>query len=69
MANVSTSGAWLSAPTKKPSFFARLLRAHIESSERRAGRVVEGYIAEHGLQTLSDNAERQIGRLLSKGSQ
>ncbi|MBN8992982.1 MAG: hypothetical protein J0H42_32505 [Rhizobiales bacterium] len=68
MANVSTSGAWLSAPTKKPSFFARLLRAHIESSERRAGRVVEGYIAEHGLQTLSDNAERQIGRLLSKGS-
>jgi len=66
MANVLTTGAWLSAPIKKPSFFARLLRAHIRSSERRAGRLVEGYIADHGLQKLSDDAERQIGRLLSK---
>ena len=69
MANVLTTGAWLSAPTKKPSFFARLLRVHIESSERRAGRVVETYVAGHGLQKLSDDAERQIGRLLSKGGQ
>ena len=68
MANVLTTGAWLSAPTKKPSFFARLLRTHLESSERRAGRVVEAYIADHGLQSLSDDAERQIGRLLSKAS-
>lgn len=66
MANVLTTGAALSAPTKKPSLFARLLRAHLEFSERRAGRVVEGYIAEHGLRKLSDNAERQIGRLLSR---
>ena len=65
MANVLTTGAWLSAPIKKPSFFVRLLRAHIKSNERRAGRLVEGYIADHGLQKLSDDAERQIGRLLS----
>ena len=66
MANVMTTGAWLSAPIKKPSFLARLLRAHLESSERQAGRVVEAYIADHGLQNLSDDAERQIGRLLTK---
>ena len=66
MANALTTGAWLSAPTKKPSFFARLLRAQLESSERRAGRLVEGYIADHGLQNLSDDAERQIGRLLTR---
>jgi hypothetical protein len=66
MANISITGARLSAPIKKPSFFARLLRAHLESSERRAGRLVEGYIADHGLQKLSDDAERQIGRLLSR---
>ena len=69
MANALTTGAWLSAPTKKPSFFARLLRAHAESSQRRADRVVETYIATHGLQHLSDDAERQIGRLLSKAGQ
>jgi hypothetical protein len=66
MANVLTNGARLSAPTERPSFFARLLRAHIESSERQAARAVESYIADHGLQKLSDNAERQIGRLLSR---
>lgn len=66
MANILTTGDWLSAPTKKPSFFARLLRARIESGERRAGRLVEAYIAAHGLQHLSDDAERQIGRLLAK---
>ena len=64
MTNVLTTGAWLSAPTKKPSFFARLLRTYLESSERRADRVVETYIATHGLQKFSDDAERQIGRLL-----
>ena len=66
MANVLTTGAWLSAPTKKRSFFARLLRAHVEFSQRRADRVVEEYIATHGLQKLSDDAERQISRLLVK---
>jgi hypothetical protein len=64
MANVLTTGAWLSAPTKKPSFFARLLRAYAESSQRRADRAVEQYIAAHGLQKLSDDAERQISHLL-----
>jgi hypothetical protein len=66
MANVLTTGALFSAPTKKPSFFTRLLRAHVESSQRRADRVVETYIATHGLQKLSDDAERQISRLLVK---
>jgi hypothetical protein len=66
MANVLSTGAWLSAPTKKPSFFARLLRAYAESNQRRADRVVEQYIASHGLQRLSDDAERQISRLLVK---
>jgi hypothetical protein len=69
MANVLTTGAWLSAPTKKTSFFARLLRAYTESNQRRADRVVEQYIAAHGLQKLSDDAERQIGRLLVKTGQ
>ena len=66
MANVLTTGAWISAPTKKPSFFARLLRAYAESNQRRADRVVEEYIATHGLQKLSDDAEREISRLLAK---
>ena len=66
MANVLTTGAWLSAPTKKPSFFARLLRSYAESNQRRADRAVEQYIATHGLQKLSDDAERQISRLLVK---
>jgi hypothetical protein len=69
MANVLTTGAWLSAPTKKPSFFARLLRARVESNQRQADRVVEKYSATHGLQKLSDDAERQISRLLVKASQ
>ena len=68
MANALTTGAWLSAPTKKPSFFVRLLRAYVESNQRRADRVVEEYIATHGLQKLSDDAERQISRLLVKAS-
>ena len=67
MANVLTSGAWLSVPTKKPSFLARLLRLQIDSRQRRADRVVEQYIATHGLQSLSEDAERSINRLLFEG--
>jgi hypothetical protein len=67
MANALTSGAWLSAPTKKPSFFARLLRVQIESRQRHADRVVAQYLATHG-NKLTDDAERQIERLLSKAS-
>ena len=66
MANVLTTGAWLSAPTKKTSFFAKLLRTYVDSNQRRADRVVEAYIAAHGLQKMSDDAERQIERLLIK---
>ena len=69
MANVLTTGAWLSAPTKKPSFLARLLRVQIASRQRRANRAVEEYIAAHGLTKLSDEAERQIGRLLYEAGQ
>lgn len=68
MANVLTTGALLSAPTKKPSFFTRLLRAHAEFNQRRADRVVEEYIATHRLQRLSDDAERQISELMIKSS-
>jgi hypothetical protein len=69
MANVLTTGAWLSAPTKKPSFLARLLRVQIESRQRRANRAVEEYIAAHGLHKLSDDAERQIEHLLYQAGQ
>lgn len=69
MANVLTTGALFFAPTKKPSFFARLLRAYAEVNQRRADRVVQEYIATHGLQKLSDDAERQISRLLVKAGQ
>ena len=67
MANVLTTGAWLSAPTKKPSLFARLLRALIESRQRQADRIVAQYLATHGLDKLTDDSERQIERLLFKG--
>ena len=67
MANVLTTGALLSAPTRKPSFFSRLLRVQIESRQRRADRAVEQYIASRGLNKLSDDAERQIERLLRRG--
>ena len=69
MANALTTGALFSAPTKKPSFFFFLLRVQVESRQRRADRVVEQYIATHGLQKLSDDGERQISRLLSKAWQ
>jgi hypothetical protein len=65
MANVLTTGAWLSAPTKNPSFFARLLRAQIEARQRHADRVVAQYLAVHG-NKFTDDAERQIERLLFK---
>jgi hypothetical protein len=67
MANVLT-GDWLSAPTKKPSLFARLLRARIESRQRRADRAVEQYLANHG-HKMTDDAERQIERLIFKVGQ
>ena len=69
MANVLTTGAWLSAPTKKTSLFARLLRALIESRQRQADRIVAQYLATHGLDKLTDDSERQIERLLFKGGQ
>ena len=69
MANVLTTGALFFAPNKKPSFFARLLRAYVELNQRRADRVVQEYIATHGLQKLSDDAERQISRLVVKAGQ
>jgi hypothetical protein len=65
MANVLSTGAWLSAPTKRPSFFTRLLRAQIEARQRHADRVVEQYLVIHG-DKLTDDAERQIERLLFK---
>ena len=48
MANVLTTGAWLSAPTKKPSFFSRLLRAQMQARQRHADRLVAQYLAVHG---------------------
>jgi hypothetical protein len=65
MANVLTTGALYSAPTRKPSFLARLLRVQIEARQRQADRMVEQYLATQGRQ-LTDDAERQIGRLLAK---
>jgi hypothetical protein len=68
MANVLTTGVWLSAPTEKPSFFARLLRSQIDARQVHADRLVEQYLAVHGTK-FTDDAERQIGRLLFKGGQ
>jgi hypothetical protein len=65
MANVLITGAWFSAPTKKPSFFTRLFCAQIEARQRHADRVVEQYLAVHGTK-FTDDAERQIERLLFK---
>src|SRR5258705_13236977 len=57
MANVLTTGAWLSAPTRKPSFFARLLRSQIEARQRHADRLVEQYLAVHGNKFTDDPEE------------
>ncbi len=65
MANVLTTGAWLSAPTKTAPFFTRLLRAQIEARQRHADRVVEQYLAVHG-NKFTDDAERQIERLIHR---
>jgi hypothetical protein len=65
MANVLTTGAWLSTPTKKPTFFARLLRAQVEARQRHADRLVAQYLAVHG-NKFTDDAERQIERLLHR---
>ncbi|ANW01416.1 hypothetical protein [Bradyrhizobium icense] len=65
MANVLTTGAWFSAPTGKPSFFTRLLRVYIEGRQRQADRAVEQYLAARGFK-LTDDAERQTGRLFAK---
>ena len=65
MANVLTTGAWLSAPTEKPSFLSRLFHAYLESRERRATLLVEHYVATRGLKQ-TDASERQIERLLFK---
>ena len=69
MANVLTTGVWLSTPTKRPSFFRRLFRAQIASRQRRADLAVEQYLASRGLDKLTDNAEREIERLLARGGQ
>jgi hypothetical protein len=69
MANVLTTGVWLSTPTKRPSFFTKLLRAQIASRQRRADRAVEQYIASRGLDRLTDDAEREIERLFARGGQ
>jgi hypothetical protein len=68
MANVLTTGAWLSAPTKRPSFFARLLRAQIDARQHHADRLVEDYLSVHG-NKFTDDAERQIERLIFKVGQ
>jgi hypothetical protein len=45
------------------------LRVQIEARQRRADRVVEQYLVTHGRQQLTDDAERQIERLLFKRGQ
>ena len=66
MANVlTTTGAWFSAPTTKPSILTRILRAQIEARQRRAEREVEQYLATRGLKR-TDDAERRIERRLFK---
>ena len=69
MANVLTTGVWLSTPTKRPSFFTKLLRVQIASRQRRADRAVAQYIATRGLDRLTDDAEREIERLFARGGQ
>ena len=66
MANDLTAGAWFSAP--KPSLFARLLSAEIDARQRHADRLLEQYLAVHGTK-FTDDAERQIERLLFKAGQ
>lgn len=69
MANVLSTGAWLSAPTKNSRPFERLLRAYVDYNQRRAVQAVSAYIAAHGLKQLSDDAARQIRYQLAKADQ
>ena len=69
MANVLVSGAWHSTPNKKPSFFARLLQSLIEARQRRADRIIAQYLSSNGLDKMTDDAERQIERLVLKVGQ
>jgi hypothetical protein len=62
MANVLTTPAWLSAPAKQPSFFARMLRVQIEARRRHADRIVARYLAHQAIDKLTDGSERQIER-------
>ena len=66
MANVLSTGAWLSAPTRKPSFFARLLRAQIEARQRHADRVVQQYLAVHGNESAAGTGPQDERLLFSK---
>ncbi|MET0677193.1 MAG: hypothetical protein ABW175_15455 [Bradyrhizobium sp.] len=66
MANALTTGAWFFAPTQQPSFLSRLLRVQLEARQRRADREVTAYLAARGL-SLTDAAEREIGRMLATG--
>ena len=48
MANVLTTGVWPSTPSKKPSLFARLLRAQVKSRQRQADRIVASTLPRTG---------------------
>jgi hypothetical protein len=66
--NTVTSRASLSAPTiKKPSFFARLFRAIIESRQREADAAIARYLARTGYK-LTDDVEREIERRLFRSN-
>jgi hypothetical protein len=67
MADILTTGVWLSTPTKRASFLTRLLRAQILSRQRRADRAVEQYLASRGLDKMSDHAERVFARVFRWG--
>lgn len=66
MANVLTTGASFFAPAPKPSFLSRLFRVYLEARQRHANRAVEQYLAARGF-TLTDDAERDIERILANG--
>ncbi len=68
MANALTTGALLSAPTKNPHFSHDYCARTPNAISGGLDRAVQEYIATHGLQKLSDDAERQISRLLVKAS-
>jgi hypothetical protein len=63
MAIALTTGARLSAPTKKSSLFTRFLHSTINARQRQVDRAVEQHVARHLLK-LTDDAERQIERFI-----